>query len=260
LVSVENHGEVPLRDREQLQRMWTEVGATEVCMDLTGIRNDVWAPLLRAAIDCGINVRALYVEPAEYRFAAKPRRGEIFQLSERREGLDQIPGFAALDSPGGGAEAVFVPLLGFEGARARHAFSELEPLSEYVVPIVGIPGFRVEYPMHAYQGNELFLEAGEIHSRVKFAMANCPFALFYRLEEIAEDFANAPMRIAMLGTKPHALGAVLYAIIEERRGSAEDHRVGLIHDRPVVHASGLRTTGEAHALVYEVSTFVEQRV
>jgi hypothetical protein len=258
LLDIGERRRAPLRNRAELQALWTATEAQEICVDLTGIRNDVWAPLLRAALDAGLRVKALYVEPAEYRFAAKPRRGELFQLSDRREGLDQIPGFAALDAPGSETASVFVPLLGFEGARALHAFDELEPRSEDVVPIVGAPGFRVEYPMHTYQGNELFLEQGEHHTQITYAIANCPFAVYYRLEEIAGDYPAALLRIAILGTKPHALGAVLYAIAQEGRRREDRRRVGLIHDRPVVNPVGKRTTGTAHALLYDVSTFIEQ--
>lgn len=258
LLDIDGHDRVPLRSRAALQALWTHLGVEEICLDLTGIRNDVWAPLLRAALDVGLRVKALYVEPAEYRFLEKPRPGELFNLSERREGLDQIPGFAVLDDPLGDGDSVFVPLLGFEGARASHMFSELQPRSERVVPIVGAPGFRVEYPMHTYHGNEIFLRQPEHHSQVKFAIANCPFALYHRLGEIAEHYEADVIRVGILGTKPHALGAVLYAIAQERRPLDERLPVALIHDRPIVQATGFRTMGMAHALLYDISGFIEE--
>lgn len=259
IIRLGDSGDQALRDRAGLQALWTATGAERVCLDITGVDNEVWAPLLRAALDAGLDVKVLYVEPQEYNFAASPRRGELFTLSELREGLDQLPSFAALESPGDETEPVFIPLLGFEGARVSHAFNELEPKSERVVPVIGAPGFRVEYPMHTYQGNELFLEQGEHWTKVSFAIANCPFSVFYLLEEIAARFPDALLQVGLLGTKPHALGAVLYAIEQERLPVATRRRVGLIHDHPVAVAGADRTTGTAHALLYDVSGFAAHR-
>lgn len=259
IIRLADSGDVALRSRAGLQALWTSTGADKLCLDITGVDNDVWAPLLRAALDAGLDVKVLYVEPREYNFAANPRRGELFTLSELREGLDQVPSFAALDLSGDEVDPVFIPLLGFEGARVRHAFNELEPKSERVVPVVGAPGFRVEYPMHTYQGNELFLEQEEHWTNITFAIANCPFSVFYRLQEIALRFPGALLQIGLLGTKPHALGAVLYAIEQERLQVALRRRVGLIHDHPVAVAGTERTTGLAHALLYDVSGFMTAR-
>ena len=47
---------------------------------------------------------------------------------------------------------------------------------------------------------------------VRFADAACPFRLFYALEDIAAVHSSSVMKVGLLGTKPHALGAVLYAL------------------------------------------------
>lgn len=80
--------------------------------------------------------------------------------------------------------------------------------------------------------------------KVRYAVANCPFDAYYTLEEIAADFPSHILKIAPIGTKPHAVGAVLYAI-------ANSETVELVYDHPIRKAR--RTEGTARLLAYNVS-------
>lgn len=106
---------VLLRSDNQIAAIWQEYPDVDIYLDITGLAHHVWAPLLRSALTTGRTVKAVYVEPLEYRFSANPTEGAIFDLSERISGIRPIPGFASL-APSDEDRTCFVPLLGFEGA------------------------------------------------------------------------------------------------------------------------------------------------
>src|SRR5262249_25984335 len=134
-----------------------------------------------------------------------------------------------------------------EGARFGYVLEHVQAVPEKTVPIVGVPGFRPEYPFHAYTGNRIQLERDFIFRNVRYAKANFPFDVFGGIHRIAADFPNDLLRIAPIGTKPHGIGAILYSI-------SRPDRVELIYDHPV--RKGRRTTGEARVCVYDVGSFV----
>ena len=69
-----------------------------------------------------------------------------------------------------------------------------------------------EYPFYAYHGNRSALTETQAWKDVRFAIANCPFSLYYLLEDVAYDYPGDMLKIAPIGTKPHALGAILFAL------------------------------------------------
>jgi hypothetical protein len=218
---------------------------SSIYLDITGLSHHVWAPLLRVALTTGKLVRAVYVEPAEYRFSETPTEGEIFDLSEAILGISPLPGFTSLAQPRHADSVCFVPLLGFEGNRLQYVLEMVQPPGQKVIPIVGVPGFRPEYPFYTYMGNRSALEGNLIWSRIRYAKANCPFSLFYALEDISTLYPDELLKIAPIGTKPHALGAVLYALYASRA-------VELVYDHPVRKVN--RTVGSANIHVYDVSS------
>jgi hypothetical protein len=235
---------VSLRSSKQLESLFSGVGRAAVYLDITGLAHHVWAPLLRAALAIGAAVKAVYVEPQDYSFSQLPTEGEIFDLSERISGIAPIPGFASFREVPEDA-VCFVPLLGFEGPRFAYLLEQVQPPGGKIVPVIGVPGFRPEYPFHTYQGNRLKLVETFAWKNARYAIANCPFSLFYTLQDIAADYPGDLLKIAPIGTKPHALGAVLYVLLA--RPSAE-----LVYDHPVRKAT--RTVGSARILVYHASS------
>ncbi len=232
-----------LRSGRQLSDFWLKTDVRAAYLDITGLAHHIWAPLLRSALSTIDVVRVVYVEPQDYTYSSFPTEGEIFDLSEKIKGIAPIPGFASLRESRE-ADICFVPLLGFEGPRLAYLLESVQPPRDRIVPIVGVPGFRPEYPFHTYQGNRLPLIQNLSWKNVRFAIANCPFSLFYTLQDIAASYAGNLMKIAPIGTKPHALGAVLYAMTATQP-------VELVYDHPIRKAT--RTTGSARALIYHVS-------
>ena len=185
----------------------------------------------------------VYVEPGAYRFSLTPTEGEIFDLSERIIGISPLPGFASLTDPSED-DFCFVPLLGFEGARLAYILENVQPPGGKIFPVIGVPGFEPEYPFYTYHGNRLPLSETRAWRNVRFAKANCPFSLFYTLQQIAREYPRDTLKIAPIGTKPHALGAVLYTL-------ASSTPVELVYDHPIRKA--MRTSGTARLLLFHVS-------
>lgn len=190
---------------------------------------------------------AVYVEPANYRFNIAPKEGEIFDLSERINGISPLPGFVSLREPSDETSVCFVPLLGFEGTRFAYLIEQVQPPGDRIMPVVGVPGFLPEYPFFTYQGNQLPLMRTHAWRNIRFAIANCPFSLYYTLNDIMSEYPNNFLKVAPIGTKPHALGAVLFGI-------ANQPLVELVYDHPIRKAK--RTEGSLRLFVYHISAFI----
>jgi hypothetical protein len=183
------------------------------------------------------------VEPRDYRKSEAPTEASIYDLSERVEGIAPLPGFVSL-AVGDDESDLFVPLLGFEGARLAFALEAAQPDRRNICPVVGVPGFRLEYPFDTYFGNRAKLAETRAWQNVRFASANCPFALYQVLTELGQGKDRKRLRIATIGTKPHAVGAVLYYL--DYPTATE-----VIYDHPVRKAQ--RTSGTARVCVYDLS-------
>ena len=235
--------EILLRSSKQLDSLGKRFENLSVYLDITGLSHHIWAPLLRTFLKLTPSVKVVYVEPRDYRFSLTPTEGDIFDLSEKISGIAPIPGFASL-SDVDGDDVCFIPLLGFEGPRFAYLLEQVQPPGQKIFPIIGVPGFQLPYPFHTYQGNQPELIDTKSWKEVRFATANCPFDLFYLLEDIAKLHPDDLIKISPIGTKPHALGAMLFYLTSPRR-------VEIVYDHPIRKAT--RTEGTAKLLIYHVS-------
>lgn len=215
-----------------------------VAVDLTSLKHRIWVPIISVLLDRSVEVVGLYAEPDDYQ-RSDDLPGSVYDLSTSR-GIEPLPGFAKLGHRAGDPRH-FAPLLGFEGARLGHIFDQEEVDAAATHPILGSPGFRLEYTTLTYLANRDYLEQARMDQRVELARASCPFEAYRAIERIHERTGAGYLRIAPIGTKPHALGAVLYAI--RNRASVE-----LIYDHPV-RSTG-RTRGSRGVYLYELSGFM----
>jgi hypothetical protein len=240
-------GPVLLRSRDRLTAILEPHLARLLYLDITGLSHHVWIPLVRVAVEMGFELRVVYVEPRDYSYSRSPRENDLFDLSERTLGISPLPLFASLAEPDED-KVCFIPLLGFEGGRLAHLTEEVQPLGGQIHPVIGIPGFRAEYPFFAYQANIITLRDTQAYRNVRYARANCPFSLAYTLDDV---FAGYPddhfFKIGLVGTKPHALGAVLRALSSKRT-------IELVYDH--AKRQPKRSVGKAHCHVYAVSEFL----
>lgn len=240
---------VVLRSPKQLAAFWEREVANRRCyLDMTAMTHSVWAPLVKSGLAAEQRIAVVYVEPLSY----KPNEiddpsGEIFRLSKLFEGLAPLPGFFTLEAPPE-EHQWFVPLLGFEGRRFSYAREMAAPVAGRTVPVIGVPGYRPEFVGFAYHGNQQPLTDDDSYLRVRFVPANCPFSVYHLLSGLLKKYSDAFLRVATIGTKPHSLGAILFAL-------AYPERVEILYDHPVIGPD--RTAGSTRVLVYEVSLFFD---
>lgn len=245
IVTVSRLGETfnaPLTDESQVAALIS--GREALYIDISGLSHPAWAQLVRIAISSSVSrVYATYVEPLEYKRHPSPTSAsQTFDLSSGFSGIAPIPGFARLRGPADEKDTIFVALLGFEGTRSRLVAQALDPVPP-VYPIVGVPGFRPEYAQVALATNQEFLAENRAHANIRYATASCPFEVQEVLGEIYKDSGSKYMYLAPVGTKPHALGAVCYAL-------SHPDTTELMYDHPLRKPD--RTSGVGTIHIYRL--------
>jgi len=246
----EKSADVPLLSSRRISEELADIGKSSWYLDITGLAHHVWMPILKVLLEKYRDVRVVYVEPEEYAKNPDSLEGQIYDLSERIQGVSPIPGFASLYDRRRG-HSVFIPILGFEGTRLSYIFEQVQPKGNNIVPIMGVPGFQPGFPFESYAGNrQVLLDTGS-WSYVRYADAGCPFSLFFTVDDIVSKRNTSSVKIAPIGTKPNALGALLYKI-------ANPSQTELIYDHPIRKEG--RTKGVGKMFVYHVSEFASRRV
>lgn len=199
---------ISLRDEGAIEQI---LGKNRILLDVTGLSHDVWAPFLKKAYEQRLHTRVLYAEPEAYKPHPSPASSGIFDLSVTFEGLSPLPGFARLAGPDDEEKCLFVAMLGFEGSRPEYLVAQLDPTPK-VIPVVGAPGFQLEYPAFTVGCNRTFLEEYRAHAELRYARASCPFEVYELLCAIQREYPEHYMYLALVGTKPHAIGSILFSI------------------------------------------------
>ncbi len=202
----------------------------------------------RALHELGIAAFDLvYVEPERYR---SPRRQHLlhrrdFDLSSDVPGYRAIPGHAMLLGDRTPQKGIF--LLGYEEARLRRAFEELQMIrSSKSAVMFGVPAFKPGWEMDAIANNIGVIREQNTRGGVYFCGAENPAAVIELLSEIHAGLGQKErLFIAPIGTKPHGIGAALFV--------AQHRDVGIIYDHP------RRTVGRsikiAHWHLFSVSDY-----
>ena len=233
---------ISLRDEVAIGQV---LNSPRVLIDISGLPQHVWAPLLKSAHLKRQRTRVLYVEPKSYKAHPSPASATLFDLSVTFDGLAPLPGFARLVGPEDENRCLFVALLGFEGNRPERLLLQIDPPPK-VIPIVGVPGFQIEYPAFTVACNRGLLHDYGAYSEIVFARASCPFEANEALRRIQKNYPGHYMYLAPVGTKPHALGTILFAI-------ANPDTTEIMFDHPVRKAG--RTTGIGTIHIYDFGQF-----
>lgn len=238
-----DHNKLPLNSRTQIGDFLRTYSPDIIYLDVTGMSCRLAAPLIRCAILDGFDVRVVYAEPLEYKLPEFQNEGINKDLSGCVKGVKSLPGFTKVfrmckEDP------LFVVLLGFEGGRFTYLVANQQPAAENIRPVIGVPGYRMEYPFVSYWGNRVTLKTTRSWEHVEYAEANSIVDAFFVLDKIWNENHKPYMLIAPIGTKPHAIGSILYAI-------KNDSRVELIYDNPI--QSRNRVDGVGRILVCNVT-------
>ena len=209
-----------------------------ICIDITSLPMSVWSPLVRVAIQDDRELWLVYAEPGEYQAHKSPTPPELFDLSERVGDVEALPGMARLVGPSPGRPLLLAIFLGFEGGRARHITTTLDP-EPTIIPVVAVPGMHAEFATQAVECNREFLKNTEAFSYLRWVDSVCPFSVRDLLRDIAAEHSDSYMYIAPIGTKPHAAGALLYAL--EEKSNCQ-----IIYDHPTPRKGGTSGIGKTH--------------
>ena len=212
-----------LHSSESICAYMEEKKASIVYLDVTGMSGRVVAPIMKALLEKGIELRIVYVEPQEYIIEEFQREGVYKDLSEGIGGVDPLPGFAHFMPQD--EESLFVALLGFEGWRFSYLLRVQEPADDRIRPVVGVPGYKMRYPYDSLWGNRNAIIKTECWRYLDFAEANSIVDVYNKLDELYRENECRKMVIAPIGTKPHVIGAILYAI-------KNPDRVEILYDNP----------------------------
>lgn len=238
---------VLLSDFEQLDSLLGIQTDSILYVDATGLSCRVIAPLLKHAIDNSIELRVVYVEPEIYKIAEFQKIGINKDLCESVEGISPLPGMAHIVPHHG--SPIFVVLLGFEGGRFSQLIQDQNPDYQNIVPILGVPGYQINYPYISMWGNRYPLNNTKAWQKMQYAEANSIVDIYTKLSQLGFDHRDSDMVVAPIGTKPHAVGAILYAI-------RHSDKVEILYDNPIrtVH----RTEGVGRVSVCNVSKLIAE--
>ena len=218
-----------------------------IYLEVTGLSCRVAAPLLKYAMDKNLEMRIVYAEPSNYKIEAFRKMGMHKDLCETVNGIYPLPGLANLlphqESP------LFVVLLGFEGGRFSQIVQDQSPENEKITPVLGVPGYKINYPYVSIWGNRNQLINTGSWQKLKYAEANSIVDIYFVLKQLSYENRNPEMVIAPIGTKPHAIGAILYSI-------KNPNKVEIIYDNPTRKVN--RTDGIGKVLVCNVTNLYKE--
>lgn len=242
MINVATGETISLSSTRAVLDFYASFSPTTIYIEVTGMSCRLAAPLMKYAIDNGMDVRVVYSEPHGYLLDEFKKEGVDHDLSESFDGVNPLPGFAIVLPHR--TEPIFVSMLGFEGGRLKYLITTQQPTFDKIRPVVGVPGYQIEYPFEAYWGNRNSLRTTKAWEHMEYAEANSIVDSYLILKKISFDNRNPNMVIAPIGTKPHAIGAILYAI-------KNPMKVELLYDNP--KRSLNRTDGIGRILVCNVT-------
>ena len=153
----------------------------------------------------------IYTEPERYKTGSKPS-GEVI-LTEGFDRLESIPGFSG--SSVNSKDALIVQL-GFEGKRSLDVFYHINP--EITYAINGFPSYKPDWHKISLEANLRFLMESKAYCNLFLAPAVDPFETEKTIDLINCEIKKQGFNVVIspLGTKLQALGAMLYAMKEQR--------------------------------------------
>jgi hypothetical protein len=251
--NVETGKEYFLRSSASIFDLLSTYSSKNIYLDVTGLDNRICASLIKNSIEYNAQgksekVKVIYAEPQSYDIMKFKTEGVFNNLSEKIDGIYPLPGFATI-FPEDETDLFLIALLGFEGSRFSHMLESVQPPKENVIPVIGVPGFRPEYPHVAYWGNKRPLEETDTWRKIKFASANSLVEVYILLSKFILKNPTFKIKLAPIGTKPHAIAAMLFAIKHPRT-------VELIYDNP--KRKKQRTEGIGNVIECLISKLIEE--
>lgn len=188
-----------------------------------------------------------YTEPKKYQQNDSTKTNRKFDLTEKFFKRNSLPGFARI--PEQEKAKTLVTIMGFEGNRYSTTYEEVNPAIGKTHAVVGFPSFQPGWQYYVYSENKSVIEQSRVYNSI-FRVSACePFGIYNVLKKIYDNDVKNEIVIAPLGTKPHSIGACMFAI---------DHKsVQLFYDYPIF-GKKIRTEGVGNSYLYNLSLFVNE--
>jgi hypothetical protein len=188
-----------------------------------------------------------YTEPEEYVQQKIENVTKKFDLTEKFCSVKPLPGFLRISDHN--KQKLLVALMGFEGNRFSKAFEDINPSTRKTYAIVGFPSFQPGWQYYVYSENQNPLEQSKAYLLIKRATANEPFSVYNILTDIKKNNSDFEINLAPIGTKPHSLGACMFAI--------DNTDVQIYYDFPAF-GDKKRTIGVGTSFLYNLTDFINE--
>ena len=194
-------------------------------LETTTLRVDEILLSCKAVQQIGVSsISLLYTEPQSYnRF----RQSEVlhrrdFDLSTEYERFSGVPGTMLMLNTAFRTKAVF--LVGYEEQRLKIAFDQTDIKPENSHIVFGVPAFQPGWEMDAFENNIRIIRGEKIANNVLFCGAQNPASVIEAIEEVYRSLGtNEQLVVVPIGTKPHGIGAILFACKYDDVGVIYDH-------------------------------------
>lgn len=190
------------------------------------------------------NIKILYAEPKEYKLKKEDTvfSGE-FDLTTGFNDFKKIPPFSLLIDSNSNSKAELVSFLGFENERLGRII-ESDDGARYgkYTPILALPAFVPGWENISLRRHHKELEN---FNSIEFSPANNPYETYQKLDFIEKNSKLESMVLAPIGTKPHAIGAIIYLINAKEKGK----KIGIVYDFPQKKEKRTDGIGQIHEYI-----------
>jgi len=185
-------------------------------------------------------IKVLYAEPKEYTLKKEIGFEDEFDLTSSFNDFQKIPPYSLLIDSNSNEKAHIIPFLGFENDRLGRIIENDEGARySLYTPILAIPAFVAGWEnislRHHYQ------ELEEIDN-IEFSPANNPYETYQILKKIQRNSDYKKIVLAPIGTKPHAIGGMIFLINSKIEGLS----VGIVYDFPIKKEKRTDGIGKIH--------------
>ena len=195
------------RGADEFNELLKEIDSDEIYIDLTSL--EIYEiPRLIKGFHKEKRTFCIYAEPEDYKVSNSESGESDYHLYDTHSEVAAIPGYSILRPDD---NYNFVPLLGFQGNRLTYIRESLQPLEENIYPIVGIPGYKLEFGFTCITENGNLFESRKVIKNLRYHPSNAPFKIYRMLKKLNIRTGKSVI-IGLLGTKPQALGSIIYAI------------------------------------------------
>ena len=186
----------------------------KILIDITVFTKPYFFLIIKSLVEKWNNLEffIVYTEPEKYK--EKDIGSKEIILTRGLDRIESIPGFFGTSV---NSKDALIVILGFEGKRAIQIFSDIDP--EITFAVNGFPGFRAGWDKISLEENLQFLKISRAFENLFYAPARNPFETFNTISLLVESIQKQTYTyniiIAPLGTKLHALGTLLYALVHK---------------------------------------------